>query len=72
MVKREHRLHMLLSEQEQRQLQELAEHAGLTASDYVRQFVRREHAAAFDGQKTKTKRRTPGRGRARSARTQHA
>jgi hypothetical protein len=40
-VERERRLHMLLSESEDRMLRALAEDTGLSVSDYVRQFIRR-------------------------------
>lgn len=34
----------------------LAEHAGYSVSDYVRQFIRREHAATFEKPARKPKR----------------
>jgi hypothetical protein len=40
-AEREKRLHMLLSDGEARMLRVLAEDAGLSVSDYVRQFIRR-------------------------------
>jgi hypothetical protein len=46
---------MLISDDEWRMLQELADGSGVTASDFVRQFIRREHAAKF-GEKPKKKR----------------
>jgi len=46
---------MLVSDEEWRMLQQLADATGVTASDYVRQFVRREHGAKF-GVKPKKKR----------------
>jgi hypothetical protein len=47
---------MLISDEEQRQLQELADADGVTASDYVRLFIRRAHEARFAGKKAKAKR----------------
>jgi hypothetical protein len=38
---RDRRFNMLLSEAEDRMLRALAEDAGLTVSDYLRQFIRR-------------------------------
>jgi hypothetical protein len=41
--KRTERLHALLSKEEAKMLEELAEAQGLTASDVVRLLIRREH-----------------------------
>ncbi|HST56288.1 MAG TPA: hypothetical protein VLJ42_10425 [Solirubrobacteraceae bacterium] len=41
------RLHVLVTSDERRMLEALAERQGLTTSDVVRQLVRREHAALF-------------------------
>ena len=46
---------MLVSDEEWRMLQELADATGVTASDYVRQVIRREHVTKF-GEKPKKKR----------------
>jgi hypothetical protein len=43
----EERLHILVSTDERRMLDELAQRDGLTPSDVVRQLVRRAHAATF-------------------------
>lgn len=53
--KRTDRLHVLISTDERKMLEELAEEGGVTESDIVRQLVRREHAARF-GVRKKTKR----------------
>lgn len=42
-------LKMMVSEEEQQMLRDLAENQGLTVSDYVRQLIRREHLAAVHG-----------------------
>ncbi len=47
MPERGRRLSLLISDAEHKMLQELAERAGLTASDFVRQFLRKEHEAVF-------------------------
>jgi len=41
---RDRRLSLLISSDEYRMLQEICEREGLTASDVVRQFIRRRHA----------------------------
>ena len=46
-VKRDYMLRVLLSDDEQRMLEELADADGLTASDAVRQLIRRSHAERF-------------------------
>ncbi len=43
-VERDSQLKILLSTEERTALQALADGAGLSVSDYVRQFIRREHA----------------------------
>jgi hypothetical protein len=52
---RTRRLSMLISDEEWEKLQALAEAEGITASDYVRMFVRRAHAERFGEKKPKTK-----------------
>jgi hypothetical protein len=47
MVDRDRRLSMLISEDEHTMLRALAEKEGLTASDWIRQSIRRAHAEAF-------------------------
>lgn len=42
-VERDTQLKILLSTEERSALQNLADEAGLSVSDYVRQFIRREH-----------------------------
>lgn len=44
-IQRDLQLKVRVTAQELRMLHELAEHLGLTASDVIRQYVRREHAA---------------------------
>jgi hypothetical protein len=44
MPERPNQLKILLSDEELEQLRELGERQGLTVSDVVRQFIRREHA----------------------------
>lgn len=55
MIKRDKRLHMLLSQDEWAALQALADRDGITASDWVRQRIR-EHAATLE-QKPRKKRK---------------
>ncbi|MCW5834512.1 MAG: hypothetical protein KIS78_19075 [Labilithrix sp.] len=43
-IERDTQLKILLSVEERANLQELADDAGLSVSDYVRQFIRRESA----------------------------
>ena len=57
MVDRKRRLSLLISDDEHRLLQEVAEERGLTASDVVRQFIRAEHARLFGEAKRQEKRR---------------
>lgn len=44
MTKRERQRHVTLSEDEDRMLRELCAVTGLTASDYLRQSIRRDYA----------------------------
>lgn len=55
---RDQSLRVRVSDDELRMVQELAELDGITASDFVRLFIRREHAARIGEQKAtkKTKR----------------
>jgi hypothetical protein len=46
MVKRDKRLHMLLSQDEWAQLQELADRAGITPSDWIRLRIREAYGPA--------------------------
>lgn len=45
--KRTSNFRMLMTEREREQLEELATHKGLTASDVLRQYIRAEHLARF-------------------------
>jgi hypothetical protein len=47
---RNKRLNILVTVDEQRMLRELADRRGVTPSDYVRLFVREQHAATFSEQ----------------------
>jgi antitoxin component of RelBE/YafQ-DinJ toxin-antitoxin module len=51
MADREYRLTVRMSEAEGQMLKEIAEQAGLTASDIVRVFVRQRHAELFADRK---------------------
>lgn len=63
--KRDRRLSMLISDDEHSMMQALAELEGVSVSDYIRMFVRRQHAEKFGAQQvaaaskrsTKSKRR---------------
>lgn len=46
-----------MTEHERQMLEALAERSGLTASDIVRQLVRREHAATFGERPAKRRKR---------------
>jgi hypothetical protein len=46
-TQRDHMFHVRMSEDERQMLESLAERDGLSASDKVRQLIRREHAVAF-------------------------
>jgi uncharacterized protein (DUF1778 family) len=50
---RDQSLRVRVSEDELRMVQELAEADGITASDFVRLFIRREYAARFGDKKRK-------------------
>jgi hypothetical protein len=52
---RSNQLHIMLSDEELTMVRELAEANGLTSSDYIRQFIRREHGALPPATKPKTK-----------------
>jgi hypothetical protein len=52
-VPRDRRLNILISEEEQGMLQALADADGVTASDFVRTFIRKAHAERFPPKKTK-------------------
>ena len=52
-TEREKRLHMLLSDDEDRMLRALADDAGLTASDIVRQLIRAAFIDRFGPPKKK-------------------
>jgi hypothetical protein len=47
---RDKRLNILVTADEQRMLRELADRKGITPSDYVRLFIRSDHAATFSVQ----------------------
>lgn len=47
MADRKRLLNVRVSERELAMLHEVAEHMGLTASDVLRQYIRRAHAEAF-------------------------
>lgn len=54
---RDRSIRVAATTEELEMLHRLAEDAGITASDLIRMFVRREHAARFgEGRKTKAKR----------------
>ncbi len=50
-VTRTNRLSMLISDEEQRMLKELADADGVTASDFIRLFIRRAHTEKFPPKK---------------------
>ncbi len=50
-------LRIRMSAREKAMMQELADIEGLTASEYIRHFVRREHLARFGASKRKKARR---------------
>ena len=52
-ITRNRRLSMLISDEEHEKLQALADREGVTASDYVRLFIRREHATSFGAEESK-------------------
>jgi uncharacterized protein (DUF1778 family) len=54
MVDRTRRLSMKISDEEHRMLEALAEKQGQSASDFVRQFIRRQYAAEFPEPPKKT------------------
>jgi uncharacterized protein (DUF1778 family) len=51
-------LTLRVSEEEREMLRELAERDGLSASDVVRQFIRRAHREAFPDRTATTKKRS--------------
>lgn len=53
MVERDRRLSIRIAEEEWTKLHELAEREGVSASDYIRLFIRRTHAATFGDKKPK-------------------
>jgi hypothetical protein len=55
MVERPRALTVRISEEELVMLQELAEHEGVSASDYIRLHLRRDHKAAFGDRKPEAK-----------------
>ena len=46
-TQRDHMFHVRMSDDERRMLEALAEHEGLTASDKIRQLIRREFITTF-------------------------
>lgn len=50
-------LRIRISEEERRMLQAVAEQDGLSASDVIRQFIRREHKVRFGEGKTPTRKK---------------
>lgn len=54
---RDYMLRVRMTEDERQMLEALAEKSGLTASDIVRQLVRREHAATFGEKPAKRRKR---------------
>lgn len=54
-IERTRSFRVLVSEEEQAMLRALAERDGVTASDYVRMFIRRDYAEKFGGPSKKTK-----------------
>jgi hypothetical protein len=55
---RDKQFRMNLSEEERAMLEDLSEADGITASDYLRLLIRRQHSERF-GAKPKKKRQTP-------------
>lgn len=47
-LKRDKRINVVATEDEVAKLQELADHEGVSMSDFLRQFIRRRHAEVFD------------------------
>ncbi len=45
--RRNRNLNVRLTDQEHEMLTDLAEHVGLSASDVIRQYIRKEYAAVF-------------------------
>lgn len=57
-TERGHRFNVRMSEEELKKLHALAEHEGISASDYLRLYVRRSYAEVFgEPQKSQTKKR---------------
>lgn len=56
MLERPRRLSIRIADDEWTMLYALAEAEGITASDYIRLFIRREHASRFRAAKVKTPR----------------
>lgn len=52
---RDKRINFQASEAEQEMLRQLAEREGVSMSDYVRQLIRRAHAATFGEQPIKSR-----------------
>ena len=46
-TERDHMFHVRMSQEERKMLEAIADRDGLSASDKVRQLIRREHAALF-------------------------
>ena len=53
MVERTKMVNVRVTDDEDRMLKALAEHQGMTASDVLRQYIRRAFAEAFPPKKTK-------------------
>jgi len=56
-LKRDKRINVVATEIEVEQLQQLADHEGMSMSDLLRQFIRRRHAEVFGEQPTKARKR---------------
>jgi hypothetical protein len=54
-LERDRQFHLRTTAEEVAMLHALAERTGLSASDYIRQFIRREYAAAFGDKPPKKK-----------------
>ena len=53
--------YMRMAETEDRMLEELSEHIGLSRADVIRQLIRREHAEVFGTEPTKRPKPKPKR-----------
>ena len=56
-TQRDEKFQLRMSADERRMLEELADREGLSASDKIRQLIRREHAATFGEEPPKRRKR---------------